>query len=281
VNWWCSATGQAWTWAWRPYIGVWILLVILGGTYIRVRSRALAAGVTWPGGRVVAFVGGLLLLWAALDWPIGPLGAGYLVTVHTFQYMLLGLLAPPLLLVACPPDAWLRFADAPRSGSFLRTAAHPLLALAVFNVVLLGSHVPGVVDALMPSQLGSFVFDMTWLAAGLALWWPVVAPPGLSRMSEPVKMGYLFGATINPTDPAAFLTFADYPIYGLYELAPRVMGIGAQVDLQAAGLLMKVGGDPIFLIAIAVVFFRWSAAERRADESERLARSSLSRHVSV
>lgn len=281
MNWWCSATGQAWTWAWRPYVGVWILLVILGGTYARVRSRARAAGVDWPARRVAAFAGGLLLLWAALDWPIGPLGAGYLVTVHTFQYMLLGLLAPPLLLVSCPPEAWLRFADAPGPGPLLRTAARPLLALAVFNVVLLASHVPGVVDALMPSQLGSFVFDMTWLGAGLVLWWPVVAPPGLARMSEPVKMGYLFGATIIPTVPAAFLTFADYPIYGLYELAPRVMGIGAQVDQQAAGLLMKVGGDPIFLIAIAVVFFRWSAAERRAEERERLSRSSLSGPVSV
>lgn len=281
MSWWCSATGQAWTWAWRPYIGVWIMLALLAWTYARVRSRARVAGVEWPARRVVAFAGGLVLLWAALDWPIGPLGAGYLVTVHTFQYMLLGLLAPPLLLVAVPPAGWQWLATRERPGSLLRTAARPLLALAVFNVVLLGSHVPGVVDALMPSQLGSFLFDMTWLAAGLLLWWPVVAPPGIARMSEPVKMGYLFGATIIPTVPAAFLTFASYPIYGLYELAPRVMGISAQVDQQAAGVLMKVGGDPVFLVAIAIVFFRWSAAERREEERERIARSSLSGSLSV
>lgn len=281
MNWWCSATGQAWTWTWRPYIGVWIMLAILAWAYARVRSGARADGVEWPARRVVAFTGGLVLLWAALDWPIGPLGAGYLVTVHTFQYMLLGLLAPPLLLVGCPPEGWRRLAGDGRIGRLLHVAARPLLALAVFNVVLLGSHVPGVVDALMPSQLGSFAFDMTWLGAGLILWWPVVAPPGIARMSEPVKMAYLFGATIIPTVPAAFLTFASYPIYGLYELAPRVMGIGAQVDQQAAGVLMKVGGDPVFLVAIAIVFFRWSAAERREEERERIARSSLSGPLSV
>ncbi|MGH7657782.1 MAG: cytochrome c oxidase assembly protein, partial [Gemmatimonadales bacterium] len=78
-----------------------------------------------------------------------------------------------------------------------------------------------------------------------------------------------------------FLTFANYPVYALYELAPPVMDIAARTDQQAAGLLMKVAGDPIFLIAIAIVFFRWSASERRADDAERSRRASLSSPASV
>lgn len=281
MSWWCSATGQAWTWTWQPFPGVWLFVLLILGSYVLLRRKAMAAGVAWPLIRDTSFITGAILIWAALDWPIGPLGAGYLVTVHTLQYLLLGLLAPPFLLMGCPPEAWQQLARNPAWRRSLNFAARPLPAFLLFNVVLLVTHLPGVVDTLMPSQLGSFVFDMAWLGAGLVLWWPVIAPAGLSRMSEPVRMGYLFGATLIPTIPAAFLTFASYPVYALYELAPPVMDIAARTDQQAAGLLMKVAGDLILLVAIAIVFFRWSASEHKADDAERLRRTSLSRPASV
>ncbi len=65
--------------------------------------------------------------------------------------------------------------------------------------------------------------------------------------------------------PASFFTFADYPIYALYELAPRVGGIGAVADQQVAGLLMKLGGGFILFGTMSVMFFRWHAAEERSD----------------
>lgn len=61
--------------------------------------------------------------------------------------------------------------------------------------------------------------------------------------------------------PAAFLTFADYPIYAVYELAPRMSGLSAAEDQQLAGLVMKiVGGFTLFGTA-SVLFFRWYAQE--------------------
>jgi len=30
LQWWCSATGIAWTWSWRAYPGVWIMILVLG-----------------------------------------------------------------------------------------------------------------------------------------------------------------------------------------------------------------------------------------------------------
>jgi cytochrome c oxidase assembly factor CtaG len=79
-----------------------------------------------------------------------------------------------------------------------------------------------------------------------------------------MQIGYLFVATIPPTIPAAFMTFAKYPLYAVYELAPRVpgMAVAAQADQQLSGLIMKVIGDPILWLAMAVVFFRWARSER-------------------
>ncbi len=68
-----------------------------------------------------------------------------------------------------------------------------------------------------------------------------------------------------PTVPAAFLTFADYPIYALYELAPRASGLSANDDQQLAGLIMKIAGGFIIFGTASVLFFRWYGLEARDE----------------
>ena len=97
-------------------------------------------------------------------------------------------------------------------------------------------------------------------------------------MMKPVGVGCtpcrVPGIAKVPIVPAAFLTYADYPLYALYELAPRVNGIAAITDQQAAGLIMKAVADPIIWLAMAVVFFRWQRVEEAADRAERERRGS-------
>jgi putative membrane protein len=74
-----------------------------------------------------------------------------------------------------------------------------------------------------------------------------------------MKMAYLFASTLLPIIPSAFLTFAQYPLYATYELAPRILpNFSAQDDQQVAGLLMKIVGDLPIWFGFAVIFFRWS-----------------------
>jgi cytochrome c oxidase assembly factor CtaG len=271
VTWWCAATDTPWSWAWRAYPGVWLVMALLAAGYLLWRRRALAAGRgEWSARHVAFFAAGWLLVWAALDWPIGALGGGYLASMHTVQWLLLSQIAPPFLLLGVPAAGWP--ADPSRGwGAVLRGLAGPLPGLLLFNGVLLVTHVPTLTDALMASQAGSFLIDAAWFLSGLALWWPVVAPAPYGRISEPARMGYLFAATILPTAPAAFLTFAEYPVYRLYELAPRVGEIAARSDQQLAGLLMKAIADPIMWLSMGILFFRWSAREREADAAEMVA----------
>ncbi len=257
MQWWCAATAAEWTWAWRAYPGVWIAVALVAVAYWRA-VRPVA-----PWSRVLSFAAGLLLLWTALDWPVGALGAGYLLSVHTAQYVVLTLVATPLLLGGVPPDRW------PADSALLRRLAHPGLGLFGYTAVMAVTHIPAVTDGLMATQPGSFAIDLLWLAGAFMLWWPVLAPAGTVRMSPPIRIGYLFAATIPPTVPAAFMVFADYPLYGLYELAPRVAAIGAAADQQAAGLIMKAGADPILWLAMGIVFFRWQHAEQRAERARR------------
>ena len=75
------------------------------------------------------------------------------------------------------------------------------------------------------------------------------------------------GAGVVPMIPGGFLTFADTPLYGIYELAPRVEGIDAGIDQQLAGVLMKIGNVPLLWPAIGVLFARW-AKESGGSRSE-------------
>jgi putative membrane protein len=262
VQWWCAATGQPWTWSWKAYPGVWLFVALLGMWYLRISRRAAEPPSR---GHVAWFFTGLLSIWIALDWPIGALGAGYLASFHAITYILLSFVAPPCLILSVPP-ALSRLALArPGLGRLLWYAGRPWLALAGFNAIVLLTHVPSIVDGLMVSQLGALLIDLGWLLGGFLLWWPVMGPaPEVVRLSRPMKMGYLFLSTLAPIIPSAFLTFAEYPLYATYELAPRIFqALTAQQDQQVAGLLMKLVGDLPVWFGFGVIFFRWAREDER------------------
>ncbi len=249
---------------------MWVFVGLLAAAYLVLRRRGLpapAGRAGEPADRPSPWWGtlGLGATWLALDWPIGALGAGYLASVHTLSYILLSLIAPPLLIYGMPAQRIRALLARPAWRVALRFVARPPVALGLYTVVLLVTHVPDVVDSAMQSQLGAFAVDLAWFLAGLAMWWPVLAPqPDVLRLSRPLKMLYLFVGTLPTIVPSAFLTFADYPLYAVYELAPRVFpALTAQHDQQVAGLAMKIVGDLPVWLAFAIIFFRWAREEER------------------
>lgn len=263
MQFWCSATTRAWTWTWQAYVGVWLfVLLVAGGMVAWNRIAARRAGLASPPPLHPLFMVGLLVLWLALDWPLGALGAGYLASVHMLQFLLIALVAPPLLLRGISPQAQALVADHP----LIQRLTSPILALALFNATVLITHLPTVADTLMRSQLGSMVIDVSWLVMGLFFWWPVVVDlPRRPKFPPPLRMLYLIGGLMfSPVmfGLAGFLAYSETPMYGFYELAPPIPGISSRNDHQAAGALMSVGGATIAFIAISVIFFRWSKTEQ-------------------
>jgi putative membrane protein len=85
-----------------------------------------------------------------------------------------------------------------------------------------------------------------------------------------MAMGYLFLQSLIPTIPASFLTFADEPVFPVYETLPRLWGLSVLDDQLIAGLIMKIGGGAVLWTAIAVIFFKWAFEEERASGARRL-----------
>jgi putative membrane protein len=264
VQWWCFAQpGSAWTWAWRPLIGVWIVLALLVWGYRRVSRNALdrAEREALRRWRRLAFGSALFLLWASLDWPLGPLGASYFASIHMIQYLAVGVAAPALLLLGLSPAVFAGLARSRRVVSVLESVTQPVTAFFLFNIVMTLTHWPGVVDALMPTQLGSFAIDLAWFVGGLILWWPLIAPvparPGFHPLG---KIAYLALNAILIRPPFAMMIFSEAPIYAIYELAPPPAS-DALGDQQFAGVIMEIGTAWIMFAGVLVIFRRWMVGE--------------------
>jgi putative membrane protein len=273
MTWWCSASTEPWDWSPRAYPGIWLFMALLLAGYLlawRFAPQATPAeGEGTPGTpsdprKKWAFVGGWAVLWLATDWPLGTLGAGYLATAHMAQYVLYTMAAAPLLVLGIPEWMLRRALSRLRAYRLVRLLAQPLVAGILFNVTLVATHAPMTVDALRTNQAGSFVLDVAWLASALLLWLPVCGPLDEVKPSLPARGVYLFlAAGLVPMVPGGFLTFAEAPLYAVYELAPRVTsGFDALGDQQAAGAIMKVGNLPLLWPVLGGIFMRWAAQDR-------------------
>ncbi|MCY4614828.1 MAG: cytochrome c oxidase assembly protein [Chloroflexi bacterium] len=270
MEWWPVANGEAWTWAWRAYPAVWLFIATLGGAYVllvraeqeRARLRGEAGVEGW---RVGLFASGLALLWVSLDWPLGAMAAGYLATANAAQDLLVTLGAAPLMLLGLPPSR-----DRPRqplslAGRVRSLLGQPIIAAVVFGVILMVTHLPGVVDALRPHALGSFAITSAWLLSAVVLWTPLAGPlAGRHRLPYFGALVFLAVPFVFPKIAGAFFVFADRPLYEVYTNAPRMFDdVSAMQDQHAAGFVLWVIGSLMVVAALGALFRRWYTEDRR------------------
>lgn len=261
MQWWCVAQTAPWSWTYQAYPGVWLFMIALIGVGILARRRFRDESGS---GSLVAGVAGIAGLWAALDWPLGVLGSGYLASVHMVQFLLICMVASPLLLLALPAGFYAALEQ--RLGGILTTLTHPLVAMGQFAALVGLTHWPPVVDGLMVTQWGNFLLDSLWLMTGVWFWWPVAAAAPRRRwFGYPAKIGYLIIASIVNTGVFAYLVFSGLPLYSVFELAPPIDVLPTRTDQRLAGLMMKTGGALVLWTWISVLFFRWHAQETEED----------------
>jgi putative membrane protein len=252
--------------AWHPHPDVWLLLGGIWGAYLlAVRNhRGTAAERDDRRRRTTLFSVGMALLWLGADWPIHDLAEGYLYSVHMAQHMLFTLAAAPLLIAGVPAWMWRMLLGQRPVFRLFRFLTRPVVALIVFNGLLLFTHWPELVDAAVGSELVHFTLHVLIFGSAIVMWWPVMSPlVELPALTPPGQLLYLFAQSLAPTIPASFLTFGHTLLYPVYGTFPRIWGISALTDQLLAGLLMKLVGGLILWGFIATIFFRWHAREER------------------
>jgi len=216
--------------------------------------------------QIVCFSLGVLALFLASSWPIHDIAEQSLYSVHMTQHLVYSLVAAPLMLLGTP--GWMvRTILSPRPLFVaVRFLSRFLPALVIFNLVLVVSHWPAVVNKTVESHPLHFVAHAVLIVSSLIVWMPVLSPlPEIPRLAPLNRMVFLFCQSIVPTVPASFLTFGSSPLYKSYEKFPHLWGLSTLQDQLIAGLIMKIAAGLLLWTVIAVVWFRWSAREEAED----------------
>lgn len=208
-------------------------------------------------------IAGAVIVGIAVIGPVPALAHRYF-WMHMVQHLLLTLVAAPLFALGAPVTSLIK---ATRGHTRQRVAAlaqsrvvavatHPLFTWTALAAVMWVTHFSPLYDAAVGNPLVHVLEHWLFLAAGVLFWMPVVGGERIARrpLRWPVRLAYLVAAL--PLQ--SFLGLAIYSTQRpLYESYPDLS------DQRMGALIMWIGGDFVFVLALALVVGGWMRADRR------------------
>lgn len=249
-------------------------LVVAGAGYLaaarHVSSRHGERAL--PPRNIACFMSGLLVLAGAL---VGPLdeAADQRFSMHMLQHMLIVMVAAPLLAIGTPISALVLASPAQLRrrvmtpvlrSSVVRSALSPAVGLALFVVVLCGSHAPAIYDAAVANQALHDLEHLAYLITAVLFWMPILGGDiGVPRLSYPARLLHLFLAMTVMAAVGVALTMSTHPLYPYYLAAARTTSYSALADQRSGGALMWITGMFTIVPALAAVVLAWLAEDER------------------
>jgi putative membrane protein len=259
-------------WSLEPAVLLAVLALLL--VYVRGWRRAREPGEPHPPGygRLALFVGGLLVILAALVSPIDQLGDQLLV-MHMLQHVLLLDIVPILLILGLTKGllrpVTRRVQTIERRAGWL---AHPAVAVVFYVGFMWLWHVPAMYDAALRNVNVHALEHICFAAAGGLYWWHLISPiRSRMRLGGMGPIGYMVSTKLLIGLLGVALAFAPASIYAFYKHHPHYWGLTPDQDQSMAGLLMALEQSIVMGIALVVLFVQMlNESEREAQRAERL-----------
>jgi putative membrane protein len=243
------------------FVGLLLVFLVYSFGIVRRHQRHVP-GTSRPTTCVVRFGLGLLVFYLAIASPLDALGEHYLLSAHMLQHLCMIYPVPMLLLTSTP--AWLLTPLLAQPGVVrgLRLLTHPVVAWALFQLVLAAWHIPLLYEWALRQRLVHNLEHLTLLSASVLMWWPVLSPaPQCPRLTPGAQVFYLLALSIGQLPVFAYITFSNTVLYPTYAVAPRILPLMPLEDQQLAGILMHVVGMGVLFDVLAVIFWQWSSAD--------------------
>jgi cytochrome c oxidase assembly factor CtaG len=224
------------------------------------------------GARLLAFGVAFTALTLALVWPL-PGWSNYLLTLRSLQKVMVAMIAPPLLWLACPVHVivWdrrelrgglvaLRRGKS-RAAGWVRAATQPLVAWFAFVAAFLFWHDPQSVPFLVGGRL-HYAAPWLLLAAALLYWWHVVDTGPRLHHTFPTWLLIPYLLTVEILNMAAGMTiaFSAQPVYAHFAAVHTQFGdrlpLGVIADQITGGALVWVFGSLVYIASIVLVLHR-------------------------
>jgi putative membrane protein len=237
----------------------------------RFREVRRTSGPRGAGARhLAAFIGAIVVILIALVSPLDRLGEDYLFSAHMVQHLLLGDIAPLLVLLSLSRvimrPLTRRLQSVERA---LGPLAHPATALLLWLALIYFWHIPALYDAALGNSALHALQHVSFFTAGMLVWWPLIQPvPMRNRLSGMWTFGYIGAAKLGLASLGLFLTWTSTVVYTYYQHVPRVWGLNALTDQNVGGAIMMVEQSVLLVSVLAVVFGRM-LAQSEQDELRR------------
>ena len=233
-----------------------VLLILAAALYAR-RARTLArrgqGARLW---RLACFAGGLAAVAVALWSPLDRLGEQRLFVAHMGQHLLLGDVAP-LLVVLGLDGRLLRPLLAFRLVRRARVLAHPLVALPLWAVDFSVWHLPAAFDAALGNGAVHDCQHGLFFLCGTLLWAALLEPlPGPAWFTGVRRLPYVLGMWVVMLALSQVFLWSGHAYFSPYVHDPRMWGLSPLADQQAGGGLMLVESSLTMLGALVWLLFR-------------------------
>ncbi len=251
-------------------------LSLFAGLYVWrfAQARREADGRGAGAVQALAFAGCMIALLIALISPLDGLGEDYLFSAHMAQHVLLGDIAPLLLLLALS-----RVIMRPATRRLVRVEralgplAHPLTGIAIWLTIMYAWHIPALYDAAVEHPLVHVLEHASFFAAGLALWWPLIQPVPMRRhMTGMQPLAYIASAKGGLAALGLYLAWSASVLYPYYERTPRIWGLSPVEDQNVGGVIMMVEQSFTLVLVMVVLFVgmltRSEEEQRRRERLE-------------
>jgi len=257
------------------------LVAMAVGAFVYVRRfrtvRREGAGRGAGPLQAAAFGAAILALLAALVSPIDRLGENYLFSAHMVQHILLGDIAPLLLLLSL---SRVIMRPATRRLHRVERRLGPLATPPAFIVLWLGLvylwHIPALYDAALNNAGVHALEHVCFFTAGGLVWWPLIQPvPMRRRLTGVQPLMYIFAAKVGLAVLGIYLAWSTGVAYDYYAHVPRIWGLSAVEDQNVGGAIMLVEQSLVLVTVMAALLVRMLAQseeeERRRERLEDIA----------
>jgi putative membrane protein len=250
--------------------GVALLLYAQAFARLRRRGRRDHASVA----SLVLFVAGISVLTLALVSPLDSIGEDYLLSVHMTQHVLIGDVAPMLLMLAIRgpislfvvPPPLLRVLARPRAlRSTLRFLLRPSVGFASWALAIAAWHVPVAYDYALDHPFAHDLEHASFMLTGCLVWSQLFDPGRRRALSPNGRVAYALGLVFAGHAVVHPLLFGSGTLYARYAAQhERLLGLSPVADQRAAALVMTVDQVLTFGTFIAVSLL----ARRRASRPQ-------------
>jgi putative membrane protein len=237
-------------------------------SYLAYRRRALTLaehGRPVPSWREWCFIGGLLVLLAALSPPVDS-WSDKVFAAHMAQHLFIGDFAALLLVLGMngpmmQPILHIKAIDR------LRFLANPIPAISVWALNFYVWHLPFMYRAAYDNDLIHALQHLTFLVFGAVMWMPLFGPlPKPAWFGSLGKLGYIIAVRLLGTLLGNVFIWSGTVFYKFYAAGEARASVSPLTDQSVAGVVMMLEQSILTLLLFGWLFLRAAAeGEEKQD----------------